>query len=620
MFGYGGKILRVDLTNGTHQVEPVSEKMVREYIGGRGFVAKILYDEVPKGADPLGPENVVVIASGPLAGTFAPAGGKVHFGAKSPATGGYGDSNMGGHFAAEMKYAGYDVIVLKGAAAGPSSIVIEDGKVQIRDGSKYWGKGALEAERMMKDDLGEDFQIALIGPAGENLVAFACVSHDFGRQAGRTGVGAVLGSKKVKAIAIRGTQGFPLAGREKVIKKGKEIYDTAFAHPALKEWQDYGTASVTTWVNSIGSFPTKNFQTSYMEGHEVLSGEEMRKRIIITDKACFGCPMACGKYSHTKTGKYEAFVEGPEYETTALVGGNCLLPTIEDVAYANYVMDELGLDTISGGGVVAFALECIEKGILSKDDFEGKDLKFGDIDSVVYLSHLIASRKGIGDLLAQGVKKAAQAIGRGSDHFAIQVKGLEWSGYESRYAPAMMLSYMTCDVGSHHNRSWAITHDIAVGREQVEGKAKRVIELQHIRPMFDMLGACRLPWVELGIDLNHYADIFSVITGIDYNLEDLLHASERVWNLTRAFWKREVPEFGRSFDYPPPRFYKEEIPTGPAKGHKIPMEELDRLLDEYYQLRGWTRDGLPTREKLLALGLDYVVRDLGAGDAAVAGT
>ena len=221
--------------------------------------------------------------------------------------------------------------------------------------------------------------------------------------------------------------------------------------------------------------------------------------------------------------------------------------------------------------------------------------------------------------IATTLKKAAQAIGRGSDHFATQVKGLEWSGYESRYAPAMMLSYMTADVGAHHNRSWAITHDIAVGREQVEGKARRVIELQHIRPMFDMLGACRLPWVELGIDPNHYADIFSVITGIDYNLEDPLHASERVWNLTRAFWKREVPEFGRSFDYPPPRFYKEEIPTGPAKGHKIPMEELDRLLGEYYQLRGWTRDGLPTREKLLALGPDYVVRDLEVGAAPAVG-
>ncbi|MFH0803368.1 MAG: aldehyde ferredoxin oxidoreductase family protein [bacterium] len=604
MNGYAGKILRVNLSKGEVSTEPLTEKMARDYIGGRGFAAKILYDEVPKGTDPLGEHNKLILASGPLAGTLVPGAGKITLAALSPATGSYGDSNMGGHIATELRYAGYDVIVVEGKSTYPAYLYIDDEVVEIRDATGYWGKGALQTETLLKCSLGDDFQICTIGPAGENLVKYACVSHDFGRQAGRTGTGTVMGSKKLKAVAIRGSKSIPLANFNEALKIGRELFRDCMAHPALKEWQDYGTAGVVEWANEIGAFPTRNFQSGYFEDYKNLSGKVMRKHIVKNDKACFCCPMCCGKYSHVKTPTIEFYVEGPEYETTALVGGNCAIGKIEDVAYINWLCDDLGLDTISAGNVIGFVMECYEKGLLNKSKTDGLELKFGNVVAAAALLHKIAKREGIGDMLAEGVRFASEKIGKGSEKFAIQVKGLEWSGYESRNAPAMMLSYLTSDIGAHHNRSWAITHDIAVGRDQVDGKAQKVVQLQHIRPMFDMLGLCRLQWVELAIDLNKYATVFKAITGINYNLDDLLKASERVWNLTRLFLLREQGLKGKEHDKSPARFYEERVPSGPSKGKVISKEEIQYMLDDYYHLRGWTSDGVPTLGKLKELGLD----------------
>ncbi|MCR4397549.1 MAG: aldehyde ferredoxin oxidoreductase family protein [Firmicutes bacterium] len=610
LYGYGGTILRIDLTTGEIRKEPTPEKLCREYLGGRGFVAKLEWDEVAPGTDPLSPGNKVIMAPGPLSGVLLPGSGKCEFGAKSPQTGGYGDSNVGGHLAPEVKYAGYDAVIIGGAAAKPTVIVIDDDKVTLVDGSKYWGKGCIEAEAMIKKDFGEDFQVATIGPAGENLVKYAIISHDFGRQAGRTGVGTVLGSKKVKAIAVRGTKSIPLAQPDKVYEKAKQMFDRCFSLPGFKEWTPYGTAGVTDWVNEVGSFPTKNFWTGYFEDYKKINGPSLRERILVTDKACFNCPIPCGKYSKTKTSKGEVYVEGPEYETIGMMGGNLLLGSIEEIAYVNYVADELGIDTISGGGVLAFAMECFEKGVITERE-AGRKLLFGDLDSACYLLEKIAKREGIGDVLADGVRAAAAKLGKGSEKYAIHVKGLEISAYEPRYAPAMMLAYMTADVGAHHNRAWAITYDVQVGRDTLEGKAKRVIELQHIRPLFDTLGLCRLQWVEIGFELSHYAELFPLVTGINYMWDDLLNISERIWNLTRAYSIREIEGFGRDHDYPPPRFYEEKVPTGPAKGKGLTMDDLNRLLDDYYALRGWDSKGIPTGRKLRELGLDYVAEALG---------
>jgi aldehyde:ferredoxin oxidoreductase len=615
--GYAGTILRVDLSTGKISKDPLPDELVRDYLGGRGFVARLLWDEVPAGAEPYGPENRVIFASGPLAGVFVPAGGKVELGTKSPASNGYGDSNMGGHIAAEMRYAGYDVIIFSGQADKPTYLFIDNERVELRDAAKYWGMGSISGEKQMKTDLGEDFQIALIGPAGENRVNYACVSHDYGRQAGRTGIGGVMGSKNLKAVAVRGNKNISAYDMAKVDELGHWMFKHCAEAPALKEWQDYGTASVTSWVNTIGCFPVKNFSDSFLPGYEVLSGEVMRERIVVTDKSCFGCPMSCGKYSHgkvkTAAGEIEFYVEGPEYETTAVTGANNLITDITQIAYLNFVLDELGLDTISGGSTIAFALECIEKGIITPDQVEGKDLRFGDLESVLWLAEKIAKREGIGDLLADGTRAASRVLGGGSEAFAIQVKGLEMSGYESRNAPAMLLSYMTADIGAAHNRSWAVTHDLAEGREKLEGKAARVVELQHIRPVFDTLGACRLQWVELAMPLEKYAEMFAALTGIPYSWADMEHVAEREFNLTRAFSIRENPDYGRQYDMPPARVYTEVTPgIGPSAGTISSLEAIDYLLDDYYSLRGWTSNGIPTGAKLQALGLADVAKVIGA--------
>jgi len=603
--GYGGQVLRVNLTRGTAEKSDLDPDLAKDYLGGRGFAAKVLYSELERGTDPLGEANKLVVAAGPLSGLLIPGAGKTTFAAKSPATGGYADSNVGGLLSAEMKYAGYDLIIVEGISPKPVYLFIEDDTAELRDASGYWGQGAITAETAMKKDLGEDFQIALIGPGGENMVKFACICHDYGRQAGRAGVGTVMGSKKLKAIAIKGTKSIPVADVSEFRRAGREMLEFCKKSDAWDVWVRLGTAGVNVPSNEWGSFPTRNFQSGYFENMDKMTGEYMREKIVVTDKACFGCPCACGKYSYTQ--KWDVHVEGPEYETAAFLGADVAIADIEDVAYANYLCDELGIDTISAGNVIAFATECFEKGIITGKDTGGLELSFGDSEAVFELIRKIADREGIGDVLAEGARHAAQVFGGESSDFAMQIKGLEISGYESRDAPAMMLAYMTADVGGHHNRAWAITYDIEVGRDGVTpDKAAKVIDLQHIRPLFDCLGACRLQWVELGLPLDSYVPAMKSITGVERSWDDLTHVAERVWNLTRAFWVREHEEFGREWDYPPVRWYTDPVPTGPSKGKVLSKEDVEKLLDMYYEQRGWNQNGIPTREKLDQLGLDFV--------------
>ncbi len=630
MNGYAGVILRVDLSNNIVRKEPLTESLAENFIGGRGFVAKMLYDELPSGIGAFDSENMLIAATGPLTGHFLPASGKTHFGTKSPATGGYADSNMGGHFGPQIKYAGYDVLVITGKAESPSYVFINDDTVEIRPAAEYWGQGSITAEKNFKDHLGDDYQIITIGPAGENRVRYACISHDFGRQAGRTGVGAVMGSKNLKAIAVKGTGSIPVADLKEAYAKGKEAYQKVKAKPGFEGWTPEGTAGITNWTNEVGVFPTRNFQTSYAKHHKSINGKAILERLKITDKGCFGCPTPCGKYGHTKTSLGSAYVEGPEYETIALFGGNCVLKTIEEVAYANYVCDELGIDTISAGVVIGWAIECFRKEILTRDEI-GREIDFSDLDSVVYLLNKIAKREGIGDLLAEGVKIAAEKTGNGSERFAIHVKGLEWSGYECRNAPSMMLAYMTADVGAHHNRAWVLGHDVAGawtsvhdliasgGGDEAQPKAvvsdrsaEYVIASQHTRSLFDALGNCRLQMMELGFEEEHYAELYSLITGMAKSWEDLLKISERIWHLTRAFSVREINGFGRHLDFPPARLYEEPIADGPNQGHVIAREDINKLLTWYYSARGWNENGIPTKETLLSVGLSEVAGDLEA--------
>ncbi len=603
MNGYGGSILRVDLTQGkiTRQATPAS--LAREYIGGRGFGIYFLTKEVPVHADPLGPENKLIISTGPLSGMLIPGGGKCDWTTKSPLTGGYADASMGGHFTAEMKYAGIDSIILEGVSPKPVYLFIDDGKVELRDAAALWGKGAIDVEVSLKKQYGEECQIAVIGPGGENQVLYACINHDYGRQAGRGGVGAVMGSKGLKAIVVHGTQSVPVADPQAYREAGMALYKACKDADGLKEWTRYGTTIVVSWCDEVGAFPTRNFSAGSFEGGKTLYGPVMREQIVVTDKGCFGCPCPCGKYSNMK--KYGTQVEGPEYETIGMLGSNLGLADIQDVAQANLLCDDLGIDSISAGGCIAWAMECYEKGLLSKDDTDGLELKFGNAEATFAAIRKIAARDGkLGALLAEGVQRAAQKVGKGSEKFAIHVKGMEQSAYATHNATAMLISYMTCDVGGHHNRAWAITYDLQVGRDQVvPEKVARVIWLQNFRPMFDVLGGCRLQWVELGIDRDLYLPALEAMTGVPRTWDDLEQVGARIWNLTRLYWMREVEGFGRSWDMPSPRFYEEPPATGTTAGQITRYEDVQRLLDMYYEQRGWDAEGVPTPATLEQLNL-----------------
>ncbi|RLI40131.1 aldehyde ferredoxin oxidoreductase, partial [Candidatus Bathyarchaeota archaeon] len=530
--GYVGKIARVNLTKKRVKTEKVKPAFAVKYIGGRGWGARLIWDEIPVHTDPLGPKNKLIIATGPLSGLLVPGAGKTSFATISPATGYYGDSNVGGMLCTELKQAGFDALILEGKADKPVYLWVEDGKVEMRSAEDYWGTGSLDTESSLKKDLGDELiRVASIGQAGENLVKFACVTCDYGRQAGRTGMGAVMGSKKVKAIAVRGSFDIPVANHKAMRKLFEDSMQKILQHPVLSIWRRHGTMQYIDWVHENACLPTHNFFSATYEGYRKINGDTMERNTKVADRACFACPIACGNFSVIKEGPHKGIgIEGPEYETASMIGSNCMLSTMEDVIYANYLCDNLGLDTISAGNVVAFAMECYERGIIKKSDLNGIELKFGNTQAVFDFLEMLAKREAIGDLFAEGVKKASEKLGKASEKFAMHVKGLEISGYDVRKAQAMGLAYATADIGAHHNRAWAISYDIEVGRENYnEDKVKKVIYLQHARPLFDLLGTCRFQWLETEIELETYAQFYTAATGIKITAEDLLRASERIY-------------------------------------------------------------------------------------------
>ncbi len=609
--GLAGTTLRINLTTGEIKRTPTDTKLFRRWYGGRGVVAKILYDEVPRGADPLGPENVFIVTPGVMSGAFIPGGAKVEFGSISPLTNGHGDSNMGGHLGPELKFAGYDLIVFTGISPKPVYLYIDNDTVELKDASGYWGMGSLDCEAKMKEDLGEDFEIATVGPSAENGVLFSCITHDFGRQAGRTGQGAVMASKKLKAFAVRGDKSLPVHDLPAMKKRVSDIVLRTQNHPNMEPWQKYGTAFFIRWSNDNGVIPTYNFKTTHYDDIDKIDGDQLVDNCLITHKACFGCWMNCGKYTKAVIpGKPVVRLEGPEYETGSLCGPNIGMKDINHVAYINWMMDNLGMDSMSGGGVIAFAMECFERGFITEKDLEGHTLKWGSIDDVEHFLDMVAHRRGVGDWFANGTKRAAEKIGKGSEKFAMQVKGQEMSGYDGRWAPGMLLSYMTADIGAHHNRSWTITVDIAEGREKIEDRAPIVVYLQHIRPLFDVWCICRLFWGELDITPEENVDTLNDITGWGVTMDEALRTSEMIWNLNRCHYIERNKGNGRSFDYPPARSWEDKILSGPGKGKGVTKEQVEQMLDDYYVARGWDKEGNPSRDILEDLGLGFAADTL----------
>jgi aldehyde:ferredoxin oxidoreductase len=617
---YAGRILRVDLTTGKMETQELEDGFAKRFLGGKGLGGKVLYDEVPAKSDPLSPENRVIISNGPLTGTaaFAP---KCSFVTKSPLTGGWLDCTLGGFVGSELRFAGYDALVISGKAQDPVYLWINDEKVELRKAAHLWGKTTHETERTIKKELGDQrIRVASIGPGGENLVRFACITGDLYRQAGRGGVGAVWGSKNLKALAVRGSGKVGLADGPSFAKHTREL------NKLLKEEGETMTTYGTMWLveplNDYGMLPTRNFQEAVFEGAEKIDGEALVKTLKTKNGQCHGCALHCANICDVKESEFGPFqIEGPEYETTCLLGSNCGLDDLKAIAYLNLLCDQLGIDTMSTGNAIAFAMECYQRGILTSTDVDGLELNWGNTRTMVELVKRIAVREGVGNVLAEGVARAAKEIGREAPQLAMHVKGMEIPGYDPRGELGMGLAYATADRGACHLRAWTIYEEVMgnLDRFSPEGKPMLVVARMHRKVVMDALGICEMMGL-LPIFASLLTDAAGWKVDLLYNrvyeklLEDFIidegktGVGERVCNLARAFNVREG--FGKKDDTLPQRFFTESVPEGPVKGHPIRPGDFDTMLNEYYELSGWDENGVPKREKLLELGLEKVARDL----------
>lgn len=605
--GFTGKILEIDLTDKEVKITDLDMEDAKKFIGGKGLGAKLLWDRTEAGTDPLGPENPLMFVTGPLTGLTAPTSGRYCVVTKSPLTGTFNDSHCGGFFGPELKKAGYDVMIITGRSEEPCYLMVEDGDVRIEDASELWGKTTTETTLALRDKYGDDkLRVAGIGPAGENLVKYAMINIDThlqkerGGQAGRGGAGAVMGSKNLKAVAVKGT-GKPSPARVDEFKEvSGEAYRITREDDFVPNRTKYGTPIWINPMNEYGILPTQNFQRATFEDAENISGETMEEEIVEKDVSCFACPIRCGKHSVVTEGEYEGTrLEGPEYELLALLGSNCCMGDLNAVSKASLLVDELGLDGISTGNVLGWAMECFEKGILTEEDFDGLEPRFGEVKPYIKLVEMIANREGIGDLLAEGVMRAAEKIGEGSSDFAMHCKGMEYPGYEPRGSPGMGLAYATSDRGACHQRAWTVRAELEMDeRFSAEGRAELVKETQDERAAAYSLVMC--DFVPFGVD--SFVDMFNAATGFDLSEEEYLRSGERIWNLARMYAVREG--FDRKDDSIPERL-KEPLPDGPTAGNAFTDEMFDEMLDQYYELRGWDENGVPKESKLKELGLEF---------------
>ena len=594
--GYFRKHLRVDLSSGLCERVDLSEEFVQRYIGGRGFGAKLVWDNLVAhdfAVDPLGPENLLAVAAGPLTGTYVPSSGKCSFVAISPATGIYGDSSMGGGFGIELRQTGLDALTVVGRAAVLSILFIDDDETSILPMGELTGKTCLEAEGMIKDRLGtHEVSVATIGIGGENLVKFACVNADWSRNAGRTGIGAILGSKNLKAIVLRGSKDLPVHDLPALMAEADRAYAYMRGHKYFRMWQREGLMNVMEYANTMGILPTHNFKDATFPRIAGINGDMMLDRYKIGDSACFACSMSCGNICLVKQGKYVGTVtEGPEYESCAMLGSNLGVDNFAAVLNANSLCDEYGIDTISTGSLIGAVIEAYEQGVLSLEDLDGRPIAWGDEESILGLIRKIAYREGIGDVLADGSRRVL-ATWPDMDKILLQVKGLEQSAYDSRAGTSMALAYATSDIGAHHTRAWTIARELEQGQDwSDEEKVDLVIYHQTLRPLFDMLGVCRLPWIELGLNEQHYENFYRCVTGRAAALSDLLAQSNDIYNLTRLINTRLG--MSRKDDTVPYKVTDCPIRTGPAAGRVVSKEHFRRLLDLYYRKRGWDDNGVP---------------------------
>ena len=573
-----------------------------KFLGGRGFAAKILWDDLARGIDPLSPENELVIAAGPLTGLPVPSSGKLVVAAKSPLTEGYGDGSIGTMASVQMRRAGLDAAVIRGRAERPSYLLIEDGEAGILSAEGLWGLGTFEAERRLREEHGKDAGILSIGQAGENLVSYAIIASQEGRSGGRAGMGAVMGSKNLKAIVIRGSREVPLADPRGLRELGGEAYREILEKPNYGFWKRQGTMATLAWSQANGVLPTRNFREGSFEGADGINGDAM-EAIKVSQRGCPNCNMTCGNVVEDSNGRQSEL----DYENVAMLGSDIGLGDLRRVAALNRLADEYGVDTISLGNAIGFAMECSERGLVKER------IEWGDFDGAKGLAEDVVHRRGLGGLLANGVKDAAAAIGKGSERWAMHVKGLEISAYDCHSMPGMALAYGTSPIGAHHKDAWVISWEAASGlRGYEEQKVDKVIELQRLRGgLFECLTTCRLPWVEVGFDLAWYPKFLEAATGIGMGFEELYGVADRVYALIRAFWVREYGDrWGPHMDTPPARWFEEVPSGGPSKGARLDRARYADMLQRYYSKRGWDGQGIPKAETLGGLGLGDVARAL----------
>ncbi len=609
--GYMGSILRVDLTTGTSRFEPLNRKKARDFIGGRGLGVSYLLDEVDPKCDPLGKDNKLIMMTGPLTGTTAPTGARYMVVTKSPLTGAVTCSNSGGQFPAMLKRTGVDGIIIEGRSAAPVYLYVTEDGAELRSAERVWGKDTHQSTDLLLRETNQGAKVACIGPAGENGVLFASIMNDQDRAAGRSGVGAVMGAKRLKAVVVSGNKKVPLHDEEAFKSIAREFLDRFKAAskeqpPALRT---YGTAITVVGTQNIGVFPTRNFQQGTFEQWEQISGEALTEKYLVKAKPCFSCPIACGRVTRITDGPFQGEGEGPEYETVYALGSNCGVGDLAAVAKANYICNEMGMDTITMGATIACAMEMYEKGIINESVI-GRPLRFGDAEGLVDLCRKTGLREDFGDELALGSMRLAEKYHH--PELAVVSKGQEFAGYDPRGEKGMGLAYATSNIGASHMRGDPAYIEILgvptlIDPLALENKPKLVKDWQDVFAVFDSAGVCvffsvrNLVTPTEDIRPQGLLRLLNAATGAGYDLVELVRAGERAVNAERVFINGAG--FTAKDDTLPMRILEEPLPDGPAKGQVC---ELDRMLPAYYQLRGWDTEGRPADFKLDELGLKPV--------------
>ncbi len=608
--GYTGRIAWIYLTEGRVNVEGLEEGIARKYLGGKGLGAYLLYHSLKPHTDPYDPGNLLIFTSGPLTGTRFPCVARGAVITRSPMTGTFLDSYAGGIFGPALKYAGYDALVIAGKAKKPVYIFIHNGIISIEDASSLWGFSTFETEKRLRDDLKiekrEHMGIAAIGMAGEKLVRFSGILTEK-RIFGRGGAGAVMGSKNLKAVVAIGKNEIGVADQVKFKDVVKRCQKQIAEHPMTRKGGHFprtGTMNTIDLTNETGTLPTHNWKENTFQHVENINAGSF-ERHMTGQRACYLCPIACSHETKATHGGIEYLTEGPEYETIYAFAANCEIKDPSVIIAADRLCDEYGMDTISCGGVIGFAMECFEKGLISKDETGGMDLSFGNGEALIALIHLIAKRQGLGKILSEGVKRASEKI-EGSAGFAMHVKGLEPPGYDPRGMKGQGLTYALSDRGACHLRSNTLRTELRglpkpIDRYGYEGKAQMVSELQLDYVAFDCLIGCAFGG--FAIKMQDYADALSAVTGWSFDLKELRTTCQRVWNLTRLFNVREG--FTRKDDTLPERLFTEASTRGPSNGQVVERDAFEKMLDEYYEIVGWDKTtGIPTDARVRELGIE----------------